>query len=132
MIYEVPDTCRKSIRSVKFVVEHGESVYEGDETYYDDKDLLDNFTMFKTTSQDIHDELLHSWYRKAFILFHINLENLIIDVSNAYSSDGEFLGMRFARTLPKFRYGVPFHFEVIAPSLTIAKGIRRVIEDLNI
>ena len=131
-MYELNGRCRYSIQSVKIVVEHEEFMYEGDEFYYDDKDLLDNLKMVKRASQENENKLLDSWDRTASMLFNLHLENLVIDVRNAYSSDGEFLGMRFARTVPKFRSGVPFYLEVIAPSSTIAKGILRVIEDRNI
>ena len=57
---------------------------DGDD-FYDKKDLLDNLIMFKTASQNNENEMLDSWHQKAHLLFELDLDSMVLDVSGAYS-----------------------------------------------
>lgn len=134
LISRLDDKYKNNIRSIKLVLEYEKSPFGPQEKYYpeyDDRDLLGNLMKFEESSENNDYIVLDSWYRKAVLLFDLNLDSLSLDVTDAYSPDSGFMGMKFARHAPPFTYGIPSNFEVIAPSSTIAKGIRQVIVDTD-
>lgn len=94
-------------------------------------DILDDLIYFHHVCVETCRCLLSIWHDKARTLFELKLERLTLDFSNAYGPDGEFLGLKFARKAPKFRYGIPRDLEIIAHSQTVAKGIEFVIRAIN-
>ena len=65
------------------------------------------------------------------IAAHCKLDRLTLDVSDAYSPMGTFLGLRFAKSTQRFKHGMPKHLEIDAPSETLAKEVRAWIEKQN-
>lgn len=120
--------CQDNIRSIRLVLEVKDARYKRG-GYYDDRyDLLSNLGDFRSNSQHNELHLLSTWLELAGLLFRLNLDSLVLDMRDSYSPNGGFLGMQFAR-LSRFRNGIPPHFEVLAPSSTMANGIRRVFEE---
>lgn len=61
-------------------------------------------------------ELVKIWREKYNQIAVLRLESLIVDLTEAYSPDGEFLGVDVARSLPRFTHGCPRNFMVLAPN----------------
>ena len=120
-----------SIRSTRLILTLEDSELYWGETYNESDDLLRNLGLFLAEGCEAEVHLLSTWSLKAQILFRLKLERLVLDVSEAFSPNGDFLGLKVARAVPQFHYGIPRHFEVIAPTQTLAKGVRRIIENLN-
>ena len=119
------------IRSVRLIISRKGGRYRF-QSYNQQIDLLDNLKEPQSHLADSDREDEFNWNMNAGEIFKLKLDHLVLDVSHAYSLDGSYLGLSFARRAPLFAYGVPKTFEVIAPSLTIAKGVRRILEDRNV
>ena len=130
-MYRLYEKYTNSICSVNFILDYENPVYGDEETYYDNFDLFGNLMKFRAAPKSSDTRVLDSWHQKASLLSDLDLDNLVLDVSDAYSPHGEFTGMIFVGRAPKFTYGTPSYFEVIGPRSTIAKEIRRVIEERN-
>lgn len=119
------------IRSVRLVITP-ENLDDFSETYYNEGlDLLDNILNFQRYCFAIQQRHLASWNLSLVVLSDLKLNHLVLDLSEAYSLDGRFNGLRLARLASRFEHGIPARLEIVAPSSTIAKGIRRVFENLN-
>ena len=54
----------------------------------------------------------------------------VLDFGEAYSVDGEFLGLQLASKFPCFSYGVP-ELSIIAPTAELEQQIRDIIATTN-
>jgi len=61
-------------------------------------------------------ELVKVWQAKYDQIAVLRLESLIVDMTEAYSPDGAFLGVDVARSLPRFIHGCPRNIMVLAPT----------------
>lgn len=68
-------------------------------------------------------ELKTIWRSKAYELRSLDLDLLIVDATDAYGPNEEFLGLEFAREFPRFDCQIPYDLRVFAPNDEFAQQI---------
>ena len=76
---------------------------------------------------DLMIELTKIWHEKYTHIAMLSLQHFTLDTREAFGSDGTFLGLDVARTLPKFFHGPPPSFTVLAPTEDLGDEILRVL-----
>lgn len=72
-------------------------------------------------------ELVKVWQAKYDQIAVLRLDSLILDMTEAFNPDGEFLGVDVARSLPRFIHGRPRNFMVLAPTEEWKDEIYRIL-----
>lgn len=98
--------------------------------YEHDADLFPDLDLCQVSSARSEKALNYTWFRKIREVFGLQLENLILDVSDAFPPTGNFLDLSMP-SLFKFRYGVPRRLEIIAPDEQLTDEVRRRIRIAN-
>ena len=73
--------------------------------------------------QRISNELRRIWTNKALVLRSLDLDLLVVDATDAYGPNEEYLGLEVVRFFPKFYHNFPYHLEVWAPDEDLASQI---------
>ena len=81
--------------------------------------------------EETQNELIHTWQDKFDRVAMLNLRHLTLDFTEAYDSEGLFLGVNLVRRLIPFAYGMPVNFQILAPDIWIEGQIRDAFLMLN-
>ena len=73
--------------------------------------------------QHISDELKYIWTDKLMILGALNVDLLVVDATDAYGPNGDYLGVKAHPFSPWFDNNLPHHLEVWAPDEELASQI---------
>ena len=69
-------------------------------------------------------EMVSMWGERFEAVSFLNLDYFVLDLTDAYAPDGEYLGVYVARHLIPFTYGLPAgHFHIRAPTQALADEI---------
>ena len=64
-----------------------------------------------------------TWWQKFYAVAFLRLDYCILDFTEAYAPDGEYLGVQVARVLIPFCYGLPAECWIYAPTQDLADEI---------
>lgn len=73
--------------------------------------------------QRISDYLKHIWTEKLMILRELNLDLLVVDATDAYGPDGDYLGVEVYPLITWFESNLPCYLQVWAPDDELASQI---------
>lgn len=75
--------------------------------------------------------LVDIWWSKFSSISDLNLTHLTLDYHEAFNYYGEFIGVDFTNTLPRFQHGIPEHLEILAPSRFLVDSIMNIFTRNN-
>ena len=76
-------------------------------------------------------QLIEIWIGKFWAITFLRLESFVLDLSDTYAPDGEYLGACIAWQLPRFAHGLPGSFTVSAPTRALAEEIWNIFRRMN-
>ncbi|CAF9939194.1 hypothetical protein IMSHALPRED_001244 [Imshaugia aleurites] len=77
-------------------------------------------------------EMVSMWCERFEAVSFLNLDYFVLDLSDAYAPDGEYLGVYVARHLVPFTYGLPAgYFHIRAPTQALADEIWDILWWIN-
>ena len=129
MFESLPEQVRYNIRSVRLILSK-DDVAKETSGLSKTQDLLEKFEGFQDYCRTTEDKLETIWREKAHAISRLKLNHLIIDISDAFSPSGEFLGLRIASSF-QFAHGIPERMEIIATSQVQADALRCRIKHGN-
>ena len=93
--------------------------------YENGLNLLENLENYDREIHTTCRELEDIWFWKFETITGLRLEKLTLDFTDAFSVEGNFLGLQAAMSFHYFTYGMP-ELEIIAPT----KELQEQLEDL--
>ncbi|MCJ1457674.1 hypothetical protein MMC28_008043 [Mycoblastus sanguinarius] len=81
--------------------------------------------------KECRSDLLQIWQDKFDRVAFLRLEHLTLDLADACSPNGEYLGFEIVQRLIPFYYGLPTNFEILAPTAGIGDDIRKIFTSMN-
>ena len=69
--------------------------------------------------------------RKLKIIVTLRLDGLVLDLSQAYAPDGEYVGVSAIAGSPRFRHGLPANLQVLALTQILVDRTRAILEGQN-
>ena len=72
-------------------------------------------------------KLTMTWWQSFYAVACLQLDYCILDFTEAYAPDGEYVGVQVARLLVRFCYGLPAEFFIYAPTHNLADEIWDVL-----
>ena len=91
------------------------------------KDLLDSCRGIVPYAVFSESDLISTWALKSFLFAKLELEHIVLDLSEAYSPTGEYLGRKFAKTARICRFPAPCCTEIIAPNPDWVEPLRDIM-----
>ncbi|KAL8829175.1 MAG: hypothetical protein Q9191_002169 [Dirinaria sp. TL-2023a] len=92
--------------------------------------LIENIEKYNEEIRIISRDLDDIWFWKFETICGLRLKKLTLDFTNAYSVEGEFLGLEVAQTFHSFTYEKP-ELTIIAPTEELEAKLVRLFADLN-
>ena len=93
--------------------------------------VLDLMRCFQWESQRIWSRTMRLWFENLKIIVTLRLDDLVLDLSQAYAPDGEYVGVSAIAGSPRFRNGLPANLQVLAPTQILVDRIRAILERKN-
>ena len=87
--------------------------------------LLENIEKYDTAISDITRDLNNIWFWKLETISGFRLDELVLDFTDAFSADGDFLGVHSAMHFNSFTYQAP-KLTIHAPTRELEELIRDV------
>ena len=95
-------------------------------------DILGILTLYQVMLDNCSNLSESNWGEKFRAIAVLqNLEELTINFTDAFSPDGEFLGVKSARNFRRFRHGLPPVFKIIAPTEDLKQELYRIFRNNN-
>jgi len=92
---------------------------------------FDMFDDYKSECKILAGELKQLWQDKFDRVAFLELDHFALDVTQAYASDGEFLGVDVVQRLLPFVYGMPVNFKILAPTKVLELAVRKAFDAIN-
>ena len=120
------------IRSVElaFSIEDSDLASSYYYIYEPELDLLANIEKYDEELRTISRELDDIWFWKFETICGLRLSKLKLDFSNAFSTEGEFLGLQAAEKFHAFNYEAP-ELTIVAPTPDLENQLVALFADLN-
>lgn len=93
-------------------------------------DLLDSLEKHDEEIAAITRTMFDDWFWKFDRVSALNLHHLTLDFTNAFSVDGDFLGILLALGVQAFAYGAP-ELDILAPTDNSKKQIMSIFSFVN-
>ena len=93
--------------------------------------VLDLMRYFQWESQRILPKIMRLWFENLKIRVTLRLDDLVLDLSQAYAPDGEYVGVSAIAGSPRFRHGLPANLQVLAPTQILVDRMRAILERKN-
>ena len=123
----LPREITDSIRSMRLVLGRNDDRFTASE-YDEGKYFLANYTRQPYNRVLQRHELVRRWFNAGIYLANFKLQHLVIDLRDAYSTDGKWLGLYWARRLFEIECGRSRKLKVIGPNPDLEKQVRCEID----
>lgn len=124
----MPVALKQSIRKVELSFTTHDHVQRSLDFYFDEdaqdmRNALEVLRSYRDECAAFVCRLTMTWWEKFYEVALLQLDYCILDFTEAYAPDGEYLGVQVARTLSSFCYGRPAEFFIYAPTQDLADQI---------
>ena len=94
-------------------------------------DLVEEINHLREQAIVVGNDLCHVWWEKFYYITGLQLDQLTLDFSEAYTLDREYLGEKLARTLSAFDHGLPSDIEILTPPNQSRDDILDILREKN-
>lgn len=128
----MPILLKKLIRKVEMSFTTHDHCHSSLDFYFaedaqDTRNALEILQSYRQECAGVACKLTTTWWQKFYEVSFLRLDYCILDFTEAYAPDGEYLGVQVARELIQFCHGLPAEFFIYAPTQDLADEIWDVL-----